>query len=410
MRWACATVAPWALGAGLLVSFTAVAGNDFRAGYSIQHPSVIAPFVASNVLIEPSDTILGAYGSTGLARSVQEAALRFHLPYSTTPTDRGAPPRFEPKEGGESAPDINRDGKGDPIVPLRPTLSRRGGDLPLRDGRFTLETAAPDDPEHIAPARLVRGQAMADDLATARRFTLWRDPRTTTDIATAERSPLAATQGSTGVGRAGGSTTMRDGATPSVARASVLAASTPVAIDWAPVEIAAAPVSLPVGHGLTAIVKGENDQTNGRPRFADLVDPGTRAREAKCLAEAVYFEARSEPEAGQSAVAQVILNRVKSKLYPSTICGVVYQNRHRHLACQFTFACEGKSLRINEQPAWRRAVRVSEAVLQGETYLETVGGATHYHADYVNPRWASRLKRKDAIGRHIFYQLRPGQR
>jgi len=409
MRWACATVAPWALSGGLLVSFTAVAGNDFRAGYSIQSPSVIAPLVTSNVLIEPSDTILSFYGPAGLTRSVQEAALRFHLPYSTTPTDRGSPPRFEPKEGVEP-PDINRGGKGDPIVPLRPTLSRRGGDLPRLDGRFTIDTAAPDDPEHLPPARLVRGQAMPENLNAARRFTPWRDPRTTTDIATAERSPLAASQGSTGLGRAGGITTMRDGATPSVARASVLAASTPVAINWAPVEIAAAPVSLPAGHGLSAIVKGDNEQTAGRPRYADLVDPAAKAREAKCLAEAVYFEARSEPEAGQSAVAQVILNRVKSNLYPSTICGVVYQNRHRHLACQFTFACEGKSLRITDQASWRRAVRVSDAVLAGETYLETVGGATHYHANYVNPRWASRLKRKDVIGRHIFYQLRPGQR
>jgi len=412
MRWVCATVAPWALSGGMLVSFTAVAGNDFSAGYSIQHPSAVTPLIVADVLIEPSDTILSAFapGSQRLGNAVQEAALRFHLPYSATETDRGAPPRFEPKEGEYGAPAIDRDGKGDPIVPLRPTLSRRGGDLPRIDARFTLGGAASDDARNSGPARLVRGQAMPEDLFAARRFTPWRDPRTTTDIATAERSPLANSQGSTGVGRAGGVTAMRDGATPSVARASVLASSTPVAIDWAPVEIAAAPVSLPAGHGLSAIVKGENEQTSGRPRYADLVDPGARAREAKCLAEAVYFEARSEPEAGQSAVAQVILNRVKSSLYPSTVCGVVYQNRHRHLACQFTFACEGKSLRIRDQASWRRAVRVSDAVLAGDTYLEKVGGATHYHADYVNPRWASRLKRKDVIGRHIFYQLRPGQR
>jgi spore germination cell wall hydrolase CwlJ-like protein len=68
-------------------------------------------------------------------------------------------------------------------------------------------------------------------------------------------------------------------------------------------------------------------------------------KEQRCLAEAVYFEARSEPEAGQAAVAQVVLNRVRSGLYPTSVCGVVYQNRHRHLACQFTFACEGKALR-----------------------------------------------------------------
>jgi hypothetical protein len=409
MRWVCATVAPWALSGGLLVSFTAVAGNDFSAGYSIRHPSAVSPLIVSDALIEPGDTTFRGFApdASTLMSSVQHAAMRFHLPYAAILPDPGSPPRHEAKENADAALAIDRTAKGDPVAPVRTSLSRRGGDLPQRDGRFGFGPASSENP---TPARLLRGQAMPEDTDAARRFTPWREPRTTTDIATAERSPLASSQGSTGVGRAGGSTTTRDGATPSVARASVLASSTPVAIDWAPVEIAAAPVSLPAGHGLSAIVKGENEQTSGRPRYADLVDPGAKAREAKCLAEAVYFEARSEPEAGQSAVAQVILNRVRSSLYPSTICGVVYQNRHRHLACQFTFACEGKSLRINDQASWRRAVRVSDAVLAGDTYLEKVGGATHYHADYVNPRWASRLKHKDTIGRHIFYQLRPGQR
>jgi hypothetical protein len=412
VRWVCATVAPWALSGGLLVSFTAVAGNDFSAGYSIQHPSAVKRLVVSDMLIQPGDTTFDAFApaASTLMPSVQRAALRFHLPYSAILPDPGSPPRHEAKESADDALSIDRTVKGDPIAAVRTSLSRRGGDLPRLDGRFSLGTATSEDPGRPVASRLVRGQAMPEDIDAARRFTPWRDPRTTTDIATAERSPLAASQGSTGIGRAGGVTTMRDGATPSVARASVLASTTPVSIDWAPVEIAAAPVSLPAGHGLSAIVKGENEQSGGQSRFANLVDPGSRAREAKCLAEAVYFEARSEPETGQSAVAQVILNRVKSSLYPSTICGVVYQNRHRHLACQFTFACEGKSLRINDQASWRRAVRVSDAVLAGETYLEKVGGATHYHADYVNPRWASRLKRKDTIGRHIFYQLRPGQR
>jgi spore germination cell wall hydrolase CwlJ-like protein len=105
----------------------------------------------------------------------------------------------------------------------------------------------------------------------------------------------------------------------------------------------------------------------------------------------------------------VVLNRVKSGLYPSSICGVVYQNRHRHLACQFTFACEGKALRIGESESWDRAKRVASAVLEGKTYLADVGGATHYHANYVRPYWARRLKKMDVIGRHIFYKLRPGQ-
>ncbi len=404
MRWIFATVAPWALSGGLLVSFTAVAGNDFRAGYSIRQPSVAAPLVAADVLIAPTASFGGRVDTAVMPRELREAALRFHLPYEATSPDSGARPRSEMKEIEDAEPVINRDNKGDPIVPLRPSLSRKGGDLRPADPRF----AAAAIPSDRVPG-LGRGRSLAEELTSAQSFIVWREPRTTTDIATAERSPLAASQGSTGIGRAGGVTTGRDGATPSVARAQILAATTPVSLDWAPVEIAAAPVSLPAGHGLSAVAKEEPRQ-DGRPRYADLVDPDRLAREAKCLAEAVYFEARSEPEAGQSAVAQVILNRVKSSLYPSTICGVVYQNSHRHLRCQFTFACEGKSLAIREQDAWKRAVRIADAVLAGDTYLETVGGATHYHANYVNPRWASRLKRKDVIGRHIFYQLRPGQR
>ena len=173
-------------------------------------------------------------------------------------------------------------------------------------------------------------------------------------------------------------------------------------------QIAGAPVSyaaVRVGDGLSVVEK--NDE---RPQYSDLIDPERMSSEQRCLAEAIYFEARGESEAGQAAVAQVVLNRVRSGLYPSTVCGVVYQNRHRYKACQFSFACEGRSLRITEAGPWRRAVRVAREVTEGTTYLADVGGATHYHADYVRPYWAKRLKKKDVIGRHVFYQLRPGQR
>ena len=132
-------------------------------------------------------------------------------------------------------------------------------------------------------------------------------------------------------------------------------------------------------------------------------------REQKCLAEAIYFESRSEPEDGQAAVAQVVLNRVKSGLYPTNICGVVYQNRHKYKACQFSFACEGRSLAITEPGPWSTAQRVAREVLEGESYNTAVGASTHYHANYVAPYWSRKLKRTDQIGRHIFYRLRPGQ-
>ncbi|WP_414644190.1 cell wall hydrolase [Bosea sp. (in: a-proteobacteria)] len=142
-----------------------------------------------------------------------------------------------------------------------------------------------------------------------------------------------------------------------------------------------------------------------KPRltYIGLIKPEHIVREQRCLAEAVYFEARSEPEDGRAAVAQVVLNRVKSGVYPGTVCGVVYQNRHRRLACQFTFACEGKALRITETRSWEVAVRIARDVYEGRIYLAEVGVATHYHADYVQPSWAKKLKKMDVIGRHIFY-------
>jgi spore germination cell wall hydrolase CwlJ-like protein len=100
---------------------------------------------------------------------------------------------------------------------------------------------------------------------------------------------------------------------------------------------------------------------------------------------------------------------VKSGLYPSSVCGVVFQNRHRYKACQFTFTCEGKSLRVTDHESWASASRIAKEVLEGKTYLAEVGAATHYHANYVRPSWARRLKKMDVIGRHIFYKLKPGQ-
>ncbi len=139
------------------------------------------------------------------------------------------------------------------------------------------------------------------------------------------------------------------------------------------------------------------------PPKSPLVGTVTSEKEMKCLAEAVYFEARSEPERGQAGVAQVVLNRVRSGVYPSTVCGVVYQNRHRYLACQFTFACEGKSLRITEPGPWATAQRIARDVAEGRTYLPGVGNATHYHANYVRPWWARHMEKRERVGSHIFY-------
>jgi spore germination cell wall hydrolase CwlJ-like protein len=195
------------------------------------------------------------------------------------------------------------------------------------------------------------------------------------------------------------------GATPLINRAVALGSATPAPADSTPIEV----VALPVGPQASAPAMSAALPGDARPNYASLVDQDTSAREKHCLAQAIYFEARSESDEGQAAVAQVVLNRASSGLYPASICGVVFQNRQRFHACQFSFACEGKSLRITEADAWQRAVRIADEVTNGQTYVSDIGNSTHYHTNYVRPRWARRLEKMDVIGHHIFYKLRPGQ-
>ena len=133
------------------------------------------------------------------------------------------------------------------------------------------------------------------------------------------------------------------------------------------------------------------------------------AAERRCLAEAIYFEARGEPVRGQMAVAQVVINRLKNPAYPDTVCGVVYQNRHMRNACQFSFACDGIRDVITNRDAWALAQDIANNALRGRSeYLAEVGSATHYHANYVNPNWADDMQRMTQIGHHIFYRTYGG--
>jgi spore germination cell wall hydrolase CwlJ-like protein len=109
---------------------------------------------------------------------------------------------------------------------------------------------------------------------------------------------------------------------------------------------------------------------------------------------------------GQIAVAQVVLNRVFSGYYPNNVCGAVYQNASRHLACQFTFACDGIPDRITEPAAWERAKAIARDTLDGKFWLKDVGKATHYHAYWVHPWWVHEMRRLDRIGVHTFYRPR----
>lgn len=129
-----------------------------------------------------------------------------------------------------------------------------------------------------------------------------------------------------------------------------------------------------------------------------------RLAQAECLSRAIYFEARSESELGQLAVAKVILNRVKSKNYPNTICGVVYQGSDRRNSCQFSFACDGQADKPRYGAPWRQAKHVAKRALNNSNQLRVISTATHYHADYVKPKWAGAMDRLIKIGSHIFYR------
>jgi spore germination cell wall hydrolase CwlJ-like protein len=164
-----------------------------------------------------------------------------------------------------------------------------------------------------------------------------------------------------------------------------------------------------VAGGETIAGKGEVTGRDKRPmslaeRLGLSVKERTRAE--KCLAEAVYFEARGEPVRGQIAVAQVVMNRVFSEHYPDTVCDVVYQNAGRHLACQFTFACDGIPEVVTEADAWRRAKRIAKDTLDGKLWLNDIGKATHYHAYWVRPSWIREMRKMYKLGVHTFYRPR----
>ena len=125
-------------------------------------------------------------------------------------------------------------------------------------------------------------------------------------------------------------------------------------------------------------------------------------RALTCLTQAVYYEAGFEPLAGRRAVAQVVLNRTRHPAFPKSVCGVVYQ-RNSTPVCQFSFVCDGSLNRAPSSAAWAEARRIAAAALAG--FVEpSVGSATHYHADYVAPRWAPLLAKITRIGAHIFYR------
>ncbi|WP_299691327.1 cell wall hydrolase [uncultured Tateyamaria sp.] len=123
----------------------------------------------------------------------------------------------------------------------------------------------------------------------------------------------------------------------------------------------------------------------------------------RCLSEALYFEARGETVKGQFAVAEVIMNRVKSARFPGNVCGVINQGTGRKYQCQFTYTCDGYPERISEPRAWDRVSKIARAVLDGRA-PELTEGATHYHTTAVRPRWSRVYTHTASIGVHRFYR------
>lgn len=154
-----------------------------------------------------------------------------------------------------------------------------------------------------------------------------------------------------------------------------------------------------------------------RDELIDMLTPSVRipkevpAKEVKCLADNIYFEAKSEPYEGQLAVAQVTLNRVEHPQYPKTVCGVVWQQskdrRSGRRVAQFSWTLDGRSDIPKSKSAYEEAYAIAEEALLYGTKSAIIGtDALFYHANYVKPRWARRMDRVAQIGNHIFYQLK----
>src|SRR5216683_2605067 len=142
------------------------------------------------------------------------------------------------------------------------------------------------------------------------------------------------------------------------------------------------------------------------PSAADEPSRAIESGESVVAKGEVNSEARGEAVRGQIAVAQVVMNRAFSGFYPTTVCAVVYQNKHRHLACQFTFACDNVADVVREPDMWDRAKKIAKAMLDGQLWLPEVGKSTHYHAYWVRPSWVHEMKKMYKYGVHTFYRPR----
>ncbi len=374
--------APWCLGAGLLVSFTADAGQEVPSGASRAPLSAAAAVMPKN--LAPAPRLYSASFDMNSGRGLlHEARLMLGAPEQLGSAPEESEPRADMKHSVKTFPEVDRSHKGDPWIGLRPTLDGRwrekDGLAKMRGEALVFSQEHIPLAENFAPSGgRVPGPEAVASFQPNRDAEAALPPSRNAEQAAAPFDAQAAARFTT----------------QAAARFTTQAAPPFDAQGEAPFTTIVAPT--PAG----AI---------GRRDYLALIPPERLDAERHCLAQAIYFEARSEPEAGQSAVAQVVLNRMVSGNYPSTICGVVFQNRSRRHACQFSFTCDGKALRVRDAQSWAQASRVADEALAGKSWLADIAGATYYHADYVRPRWARGMKKLDVIGKHIFYRLKSGQ-
>jgi len=378
LSWACNAIAPWCLAVGVVVSITAEAGQDPAQDAGLANSSVRQALLSSTFQLPNR-----FFGQTASGSFFLEASLTLGADDELALVDDEIDPRTDLKQLGAVLPAVDRTGKGDPLLGLRPGFNARLIRHPALPEGATTRPADEDTISFADPFASSTSALAYDEDAPGAGAPIWLAP------GAANKRALS----------------FDDGATPPVPLDVALNSSSPTPSDDTPIATIAATPETP-GPDSSQIAQSP---AGGPPNYAALIDPKDGARQQRCLAEAIYFEARSEPEEGQAAVAQVVLNRVRSGLYPANVCAVVYQDRNRPFACQFSFACEGRSLRVTEPGPWSVATRIAEEVTDGKIYNAKVGSALNYHANYVMPYWASALKRVDRIGHHIFYELRVSQ-
>jgi spore germination cell wall hydrolase CwlJ-like protein len=333
-----------------------------------------------------------------------------------------APPRYQASD----FPAVDRTLKGDRQVPApgaQPGATTPAENAPKLDDRANSKTwvkgaktaqapsatSAPLDPELQAamnePPLPQYDIAMSlearplDDLKTAPDAIALDRPRSRDGGFNVKTASLYFGSSSLG-GSAGGIQSWQPGEEPLIV--------TPDAVPDPEMKATAGEPAKTSESGESVAPKGEvntdNQQAKTPAERLGLLDQKARAKSEKCLTEAVYFEARGEAVRGQIAVAQVVMNRTFSGYYPTTVCGVVYQNKARHYACQFTFACDNNPDVVREPDMWDRAKKIAKAMLDGQIWLPEVGKSTHYHAYYVHPSWVSEMKKMYRFGVHTFYR------